>query len=137
MSRAAFLVQRRALQDDGELRCRADRPSGFVPHVPLRLFGDRSAAEAYRDDLLARLRLGLNPFELQRQLSELTSLKPAAFYVCLWGLNVAPPVMDDVIDWPRWWRETAPDLTREQIEAVWQLLDRLRLVEVVELPLDR
>ncbi len=139
MSRSLFLVQRRALVD-GELREQVDRPT-FAPCVPLRLFADRAAAEAYRDEIVGRLRLTVNPFDLSHAPM---SLAEPALVNCLWGLDVVPPDpkvvgshghWDEFIDWSAWWAETAPTLSPEQLEAVWALFDRLRLVEVVELPL--
>jgi hypothetical protein len=139
VSRSVFLVQRRAILW-GELGRLADHPT-FAPYVPLRLFTDRAAADAYRDDIVGRLRPAVNPFDLERPPM---SMADSAFVSCLWGLDVVPPEpkvvgshgrWHECFDWRAWWNETAPTLSPEQVEAVWALFDRLRLVEVVELPL--
>ena len=55
-------------------------------------------------------------------------------------LNIAPPDLhepESTNAWCLWWDKTGPTLNREQIEGVWGLLDRMRLVEVVELTLDQ
>ncbi len=141
MSRSVFLVQRRALVEGCQVRLRADRPN-LQPFVPVRLFSDRAAAEALRDEIERTIRETTNPFDLGH---DPTSMGATEFVNRLWGLGVTPPQPDvgrrgktyHDTDWRAWWRETAPGLTLEQIEGVWGLLDRLRLVEVVELPLDR
>jgi hypothetical protein len=140
VSATVFVVQRRALIQGYEPRTDVSRPK-FTPFVPLRLFSDRKAAEAYRDEILLRLRRAVNPFALGQDLYSLTSMPYKAFVNCLWGLNVVPPQPGpggsdaDPLDWRAWWEETAPGLSLEQLNAVWELLDRFRLVEVVELML--
>jgi hypothetical protein len=38
-------------------------------------------------------------------------------------------------DWRRWWDEHGGELTPEQIEGVWQLLDKVQFYEVVKVRL--
>ncbi len=39
--------------------------------------------------------------------------------------------------WGKWWDRAGPTFTRQQVEGLWRSLDRLCLVEVVELALDQ
>jgi hypothetical protein len=39
-------------------------------------------------------------------------------------------------DWAGWWREVAPRLTEEQLDCVWDLLDRARLYAVIAVELE-
>jgi hypothetical protein len=112
-------------------------PGNAVSRVPLRLFDDRAAADAYRAECERLARIGRCPFTLAGapwDLRAATSLPEELFRDIALGLGLTPPAADG--DWQQAWRQAAPGMTEEFHQAVWDLLDRLRLHEVIELELE-
>jgi hypothetical protein len=106
---------------------------------PLALFLDKAKAQARRDELERRDRAELNPFLFiggeEYRLEDVTSLTPAEFAKRM--KEIAPksrlPRANkyDERDWFGWWESNADNLTEAQRQAVWGLLDKLRLYAVM------
>jgi hypothetical protein len=143
MSRRVYLVTRQAVDVEEEPQGRLTGhptmwsfPGEAATAMPLRLFDDRAAAEAYRDECERLARVGRCPFLLAGEGWDVwaaTSLEPEQLDSRLWELNIMPPEEDDT-DWAGWWHSTP--MTDEQREAVWGLLDCVRLYSVVELEME-
>jgi hypothetical protein len=154
--RTVYLVQRRAVafqevREDTQalVLCPpssySGADSGPAPLVPLRLFDDRARAEAYRRERERAARRDLSPFDLGEGVGELTSLDEAGLQDRILELGLMPPLAQPVpyeqaiytwIDWSGWWRRTVGCMTEAQRDAIWDLLDHLRLYEVVALELE-
>jgi hypothetical protein len=127
----------------GQLAARSDEPA-FVPYQPVRLFSDRARAEAFRAELERAARLAACPFELLLG-TGVVQLTDAWLCDLVVGLGLPEPRWTSTrvgrqtlrsIDWPLWWRETAPALTDEQIGRVWGLFDNVELTRVVPMMIE-
>jgi hypothetical protein len=126
----AYLVQRRAF---GEL--------GYVSHgpnyrdtgsrVPVRLFADRAAANAHRDELFAAAVGVMNPF--QAYAPGMTGLGEDGFLAAVAAL--APPLpwptTFQLAQWREWWDLCQDEATNDQRAAAWALFDDRPLFEVL------
>jgi hypothetical protein len=108
--------------------------------VPESLLFDRTAAkrERVRRELAARE--VLNPFWLG-YLRDLSSQSEADVRERIRELGLPPPRpahnpggYDD--DWSDWWDQESPNWTPEQRHAVWDMLNKVRLYDVVEVELE-
>jgi hypothetical protein len=136
MAKVLFLVCRAAFTNYGELE-RSAYSSEFS-YTPKGLCQDRTTAEAWARAAEQELRQSLSPFSLGIDLDRITSLGGHGFRKRLAELQI--PEVDNMPpndepwggDWARWWARVADRLTDEQRNAVWDLFDRLKLVEVHE-----
>jgi hypothetical protein len=141
MSREVYLVQRAALdmgEDQVDSGC-----EGFVPAVPLRVFADEAAAQAYRRDVERMMRAELCPFQLG-DTWELCDMDEDAFCERVKALGLPPPEVKTLssrfgvfqgLDLLGWWAQVVPTMTEEQRDAVWELCSRVIVVSVVRLAL--
>jgi hypothetical protein len=131
MSRAMFLVVRRAVKVDGT-GCDDQNCHDTGSRVPLRLFADRPAAEQFVVALTAEARRTMNPFLLVDGYLSADERKRLAGF----GLPVACPADDWHGDWAEWWDRCADLSTDEQRAAVWALFGQLSPYEVVEIEIN-
>ena len=144
--RLVYLVQRVSLEErnawidrEGWGLCPEPNRACGPSRVPLCLFSERSQADAWRAKLECAARINLCPFTLSPDLQELTSLSEEQLQDRILDLGLMPAVeWVEVgwLDWVRWWEETVPSMTAAQVDAIWDLLDRLHLYQVVALELD-
>ncbi|QJW97551.1 hypothetical protein [Frigoriglobus tundricola] len=110
-----------------------------VPEVILR---DREAANRERSRRERAVRELLNPFWFGWGTpDDLTSLSAEEFRTRVRGLALSPPPPEpdndgDNANWTGWWDRESPHWTADQRAAVWDLLDKVRLYEVVEVELE-
>ena len=126
----AYIVQRIGWNYNDEYFYRGE---GEEDDVPVKAFRDRARAEAHLRQLHdeeAADWVGLNPFEFGRRLADVTSLSGAELAARVQALGFPPPQVNDEIGegyvWFEWWNEAMGD-------AVWQLLDRIRFFEIIEI----
>ena len=108
-----FLVQRRAISNDTTSDWR-ERPSADA-RVPLWVFAQRAAAEAFRDQLAAECRQTVNPFVFESD-AGIIDQRP-------WprlALTLPIPTSDRRLEWIEWWDLCQDEGTDEQRAAVWQ-----------------
>jgi hypothetical protein len=101
---------------------------------PVAVFVSRKAAEAEADRLSAEARDDANPFALETELEERTSMPEGVFRDWLTDAGLEPPEVGEDADWAAWWRDEARRWTAEQRDKVWQALDYLHFFIVVKLP---
>jgi len=147
----AFLVVRNSLSTDSwdgappslfdnfHYQPREEAEGGPV-RVPEVLLFDRETANCVRRERDLAARGLLNPFWLGIP-DELSSLSESEFRERTRELGLIPPIpygtsFGDVTDWWLWWDAKSADWTTEQRAAVWDLLDKVRLYEVVEIELE-
>jgi hypothetical protein len=110
-----------------------EEPSSYVP---VRVFGDRAAAEAYRAECDAEVRAALPPalyagYESWERIGGAKAVTAA-----LQALGLPPPKFARDNEWRhmdefrKWWADHAADLTAEQRAGVWKLFDHLRVYRV-------
>lgn len=116
-----------------------DEDEERLVYVPEAVFADRAAAEI---ECARREREGrelLNPFWLGG-LEAATSLSEVAFRSRVSALGVpSPPLAPNTYEHAHlvvWWDTESPDWTADQRAAVWELLDKVRLFEVIETELE-
>ena len=128
MSRAMFLVVRRAVQVDGTA-CNDQHGSDTGSRVPLRMFATRPAAEQFVAALTAEARRTMNPFLLVTgYLRDDDRTRLAGV-----GLPVPCPEDDWHGEWAPWWDLCADLITDDQCAAVWALVGASAPYEVVEI----
>jgi hypothetical protein len=100
---------------------------------PVKLFRDAVTAEKFRAEREAEVRAKRNPFCHAKDLEEQTSMPAGVFHDWLVDAGLAPPHPSPRpgADWPAWWDEEMPKMTREQRARVWQALDKVRFFVVV------
>ena len=150
--RIAFLIVRASLNtrdwlalpsilDDEHYQPLDEADRGPV-RVPEALFAERFDAERDRTARELTARELLNPFWLfDGELKFLTSLPDAEFRDRLRALGLTPPLpyaahFGEMTDWWLWWDTESANWTAEQRTAIWDLLDKVRLFEVVEVELE-
>jgi hypothetical protein len=149
--RAAFLVVRASLStvegnfpslfDDVNYQPLEEADRGPL-RVPEAVFFNRPAAERDRDRRNVAARELLNPFWLfHGELEWLTSAPETEFRDRLRILGLTPPLsyatnFGPSTDWWLWWDAESANWTAEQRSAVWDLLDKVRLFDVVEIELE-
>jgi hypothetical protein len=117
-----YLVQRRALADSAAGGGWRDRPPADA-RVPVALFAERAAADAFRDQMNTECRQALNPFVFA---------DPTAGAATSFGraeldhlrLPLPIPAGDRRAEWVEWWDLCQDETTDEQRTAVWGLCDR-------------
>lgn len=121
-----YLVVRRALNGEGGA-C-ADQVGGDTgSRVPLRLFADRAAAEAFVAKITAEARRTMNPFPLlDGYLSDDLMKRLAAF-----EFPRACPGESWHEDWRSWWDLCQDLINDEERAAVWAALGATPLYEVI------
>jgi hypothetical protein len=123
----AYVVHRRNWWYNDEFN------EAFDAGSPVQTFLSRDKAEAYRreKECTARKRGELtNPFWFQGlDWDDWSSLSQAAFDRRVSELGVEPLGRRPPYDW---WDKIEGDLTDEQRNVIWDLLDRVQLFEVVE-----
>lgn len=109
------LVQRRA----------GRTPADRLSRVPVRLFADRTAADAHRDELNAAARKVVNPFHLL-EVPDLIAeaLEPLR-------LPLPWPATEDDEEWRGWWDLCQDDISEAQRTAVWELFADQPLFETL------
>ncbi|MCI0701768.1 MAG: hypothetical protein L0241_11850 [Planctomycetia bacterium] len=113
-----FLVQRRAIGDTASSGWR-ERPSRDA-RVPLWMFAERSAAEAFRDQLAVECRQTVNPFVFVEPDAE-------PFYhhkFTRLALPLPLPASDRRLEWVEWWDLCQDEATEDQRAAVWEVCDQ-------------
>jgi hypothetical protein len=111
--------------------------------TPYKAFRSREAAEAEQAEMEAYSRYemdwgggsGLNPFQINGldHWEAWSSLPQAEAVERVEALGLPPPgpgQWGDTLDWENWWDQA--DMTPSQRDAVWDLLDRNRFWEVIE-----
>jgi hypothetical protein len=105
---------------------------------PLKAFVDRQAVETYRTSLehTARAQRG-SPRRMVASLEQATSQSPDSLRFGLESLGVAPPtdLLDLVYGDDDWWYNLR-ERSMERWHAAWDLFDRLRFFELIEIDLD-
>lgn len=103
------------------------------PGTPVKTFLVREKAEVYRREKECSARKKgevTNPFSLQGlDWGDWASLPQGEFDQRMQQLGVTPLGRND--PWG-WWDDVVGDLTDEQRNAIWDLLDQISLFEVVE-----
>jgi hypothetical protein len=105
----------------------------FGNGTAVKTFRDRARAEEYRLREERKLRRSHfpNPFAMMGLgLESQTSLSLDEFREAIRKLGLYPP--ERAWDCYDWWEQNKDDLTPEQEDALWGLLDQVRLLEVVE-----
>jgi hypothetical protein len=139
----AFVVQEIGWNYNDEYFYRGS--DGETDDRPVRAFRTREGAEAHRRALEAD-REGmeqLNPFEFGQSLAAVTSLTSRELARRLTALGLEPPDIEpdeddggeEWLGWFEWWQDAGEQLTAEQNAQVWNLLDRIRFYEVLEVEL--
>lgn len=133
-STKAYVVQRVNWKYNDEFYYRG---GGEGDDQLVKAFRNRVLAEAHLRKLLnAELECldGVNPFEFGhgRSLAAVTSMTPAELVKAVQALGLQPPDasrdIDDFGAWYEWYHGPG-----EESAAVWPLLDRLRLFEIIEI----
>jgi hypothetical protein len=110
--------------------------------VPEAIYFGPEAAERERARRERAVRELLNPFWFSSGSSRgMTALSNETFRarVCELGLIPPPPVptgYGDGANWVEWWEVESANWTAEQRNAVWDLLDKVQLFDVVEIELE-
>ncbi|MBY0460727.1 MAG: hypothetical protein K2V38_25695 [Gemmataceae bacterium] len=148
-SRTAYLVVRTSLSspseserptfwDDTHYQPLRDEDRGSV-QVPEAVFLDRYAAERERGRRESAARELVNPFWFGDMVS-VSSLLEADFRTKVGELGLTPPPVpateygaDHLV---AWWDSEWPNWTADQRADVWELLDKARLFDVVEVELE-
>lgn len=106
--------------------------------TPYTAFRTREQAEADRreNEEIARDVMDLHPFQINGlcEWSAWSSLpqKEAVARVKALGLEPPGPGYNKTLDWEGWWDAHLDDMSGEQETAVWDMLDKIRFYEVVE-----
>jgi hypothetical protein len=125
-----YLVQRLAFDGSGHVcHDRTYRDTGS--RVPVRVFADRAAANAHRDELSAAAREVMNPF--QAYSPPMAGLHDAEFLAAVeqlrpplpWPTHFSPG------HWREWWDLCQDELTPEQRHAAWEMFSTHPLFEVL------
>jgi hypothetical protein len=126
----AFLVQRRAFGGTGHV-CHGRHGRDTGSRVPVRLFADRDAATAHRDELAAVAVSVMNPFQVYTP--PMTGLSEADFLAAIEMLTppLPPPASFRLADWREWWDLCQDEATDEQRLAAWALFADQPLFEVL------
>jgi hypothetical protein len=102
---------------------------------PIIAYATRERAEAERLRLeRAEWKEAGSPLSYGAYLENVSSLTEAEFIERLEALGLMPDRLrgERHIYWRDWWEMIEDDLTDEQREALWLMMDRLHLFEVVE-----
>jgi hypothetical protein len=126
----AFLVQRRAFGASGHV-CHGRNGSDTGSRVPVRVFADRTAANAHRDELMAATVEALNPFQVYTP--PMSGLMESDFLAAIEQL--APPLPWPtgfaLAQWREWWDLCQDEATAAQRAAAWALFADRPLFEVL------
>lgn len=137
MSRTVYVVRRLSWGSDSEDDICFSPTGEERVGVPVRVFFDRDAADAFCRDREASARHAVPPgravgYELP---------EPDEFADGVRELGLTPPESeyDDYLygdEILRWWETVAADATPEQRAGVWELLKDVRFYDVVETTLE-
>jgi hypothetical protein len=100
--------------------------------VRMGTFPTAEDAEVEVARLEADARSKVDPFACGIAWSDRTSMPESVYRDFLRDADVEPPEGEE---WSAWFKETAPKLRPEQIERIWEGLDRLRFYRYEERPL--
>jgi hypothetical protein len=111
--------------------------------TPVAAFTDRAAAEARARELERAARRLLSPFWSGNAVRVRTSLTEEEFLARLKALGVPPAPVEQAKqgqppsrNWWAWWEPHAHDWPDDVFHAVWDLFDKLRFHDVVEVELE-
>jgi hypothetical protein len=133
--RTVYVVRRRSWvrAEDGFLR--PPSSTSGPPGVPVRVFADRRAAEAFCREQEEKACRTLAP----GRVVELEVRDPWHLDAVLTWLGLNPPDVTDHYSSPRdllaWWIRAAPAATEEQRAAIWEALG-VRFYDVAETTLE-
>jgi hypothetical protein len=106
-------------------------------HRPVKVFRSRENAEAFahEKDVAARKGWGGNPFSFCESLDQMTTLSTEEFWERVQALGVPRPSAQPGGYWfgYDWWERAK--LKPEVANAIWDLFDRVRFFEVIEIEL--
>lgn len=106
----------------------------------IKAFKDREKAEAHRqeqEDATRDAWRELNPFEFGGIGEGFSSLSNEELGRQVEAIGLTPPAEDhDFRDWCYWWEQVRTQLTEEQEARIWELTDRVRFYEVVEVEME-
>lgn len=133
-----YLVVRRTWYDNySGLEIRESGEGGTV----LESFSVRARAEALCRRLEVEVREQVaSPFLIAEDLWALTTLEEETFIERIRALGLPPPEGRPyhgyvIRDWTHWYDEIVDQVTSEQREGLWELLDRVRFYQVREIRL--
>ncbi len=136
--------QRRAVRTMYYVRATDWAPGGGPGHNPLRFLGafaDRSRAEAVRDEAERRFRESPPPevglpmaWEEYRGWETFSSMSLDQMWQHLAAHGLTYDAGPQGLPDPHWWEANRSRLNPQQVKAVWQVFDRVRLYEVLALP---
>jgi hypothetical protein len=105
---------------------------------PIAVFTDRAVAQSKRDELEREARATVNPFVFVEPywLHDYSSLSEEELQQALKRLHPEArrprKAKYSGYDWLGWWESNVDQMSPEQIDKVWQLLDRVHFYEVVQ-----
>jgi hypothetical protein len=125
-----YMVQRVAFDPNGRL-CHNRDHQDTGSRVPVRLFGDRAAANAHRDELLIAAREVMNPFQVYTP--QMAGLHGPAFPEAIAELRPPLPWPSnfDPGAWREWWDLCQDELTPGQRHGGWEMFSMHPLFEVL------
>jgi hypothetical protein len=136
MKRKVYVVRRLSWSASYEGGCfEASGYEDIQPGVPVRVFADRKAAEAFCREQEATARQLVPP---GRVLGLSGGKDPKKIVASIRRLGLKPPKLGEWLDGAellRWWKSVAAEATPEQRAEVWDLLG-VRFFDVVESPLE-
>jgi hypothetical protein len=107
---------------------------GMEDDEPITAYATRERAEAERLRLeCAGWKGAGSPLAYGSDLEDVSSLTEAEFIERLNALGLIPERLRGATDiyWRDWWEMVERELTDGQRQALWQMMDRLRLYEIV------
>ena len=126
----AFLVQRRAFDTLGR-GCHNREGQDTGSRVPVRLFADRTAANAFRDELTATTRAVMNPFQVFTPLMARRGEQEFIAAIEQLGTPLPWPVNFHPERWREWWDLCQDEISPNQRMAAWELFEDQPLFEVL------
>jgi hypothetical protein len=119
-------------------RAHADHYHRYPGRTRVASFDTLEAAEAYRREHEARARAAVNPFAgTLAPPAEQTSLPEDVFCDWLTDQGVTPPAKLKKTarrDWSAWWSKNVSKWEPQQLDAVWERLDRVTFFQISERP---
>jgi hypothetical protein len=99
--------------------------------VPVRLFADRTAANAFRDELTATTRAVMNPFQVFTPLMARRGEQEFATAIEQLNAPLPWPVNFHPERWREWWDLCQDEISPNQRMAAWELFEDQPLFEVL------
>jgi len=129
--RVAYVVQRVGWTFNDQWYYR----DGKEDDVPLVAYAtrDRAEAERMRLERVAWKEAG-SPLDYGCGIESVSSMSEAEFQAFLETIDLFTEELRGGrdLDWGDWWDAVEDTLTDDQREAIWEMMDKLRLFEVVE-----